>query len=122
MKKLLVIISLFSLCSLLSCKSSSGSSAVTKTDSCLNFELTNLDGTINNTMYLQEKDSIKTIINKNDTGKVYICVKNTNTNEISYEGNSSLANDFTFEIDKTGTYDFIIKGDSVTGTINFKKQ
>ncbi|MBE6072274.1 MAG: hypothetical protein E7208_09980 [Clostridium butyricum] len=67
-------------------------------------------------------DNIITTINKNDTGKAHICIKNTYTNEILYECDSSLADDFTFEVDKTGTYDFILKGSSVTGNINFKKQ
>lgn len=122
MKKLTTIIILFSLCSLISCKDSNGNSSVIKTDSCLDFELNNLDGTINNSIHLNQSDSIKTTISQDISGKLHIYVKNTDTNEISYSGDASLTNNFTFKINKTGNYDFIIKGNSVTGNINFKKQ
>lgn len=66
-----------------------------------------------------EKGAIINVIIESNSGRVDILVEEVNGEEI-YKGANATSNEFSLNVDKTGTYMFTVTGNNAKGSVSFK--
>lgn len=92
----------------------------TGTDTNINFEFENLQGTTDRTLDLNDGDIIETKIDIK-SGELAIKVEGEDK-EIPYEGNDVKSGEFSFKIQGKGKYTFTLTGKKADGNVSFNRK
>jgi hypothetical protein len=120
MKKhsLLMIICMLILVIVTGCSKQVFEGTLTSNDSQFVMEYSILNCTKTHEIKLEKGASINVII-KSESGRVDILVEEVNGEEI-YKGDNASSNEFSLNVNKTGTYMFNVTGNNAKGSVSFK--